>query len=174
MTDESSSGVGPGRLQFSLRSLMLFTLGVALYVAFASLAVRNHGALLAALSDALGFYAIVCGLLLLASLGMMAINIGWSRSGRGWAVGLLVAGIAFGGVNVVVLAATLSWDEFVLFDDAYLISVVFVGPALMFASLAIAAACTKPGWFGVLGLAIWIASVGFAQLWIIAAASASV
>ena len=86
-----------------------------------------------------------------------------------------MAGIAYAVANIGVFAVTILVERWAIFELAYIISVVFVGPALMIVALMIVAGFYKRlGWLGALGFAIWIGWVGFAHLWIIAQARASV
>jgi hypothetical protein len=121
---------------------------------------------------AAGWYGLAC--LLVAAVGfcMMVINVVRGQSGRIWPAGLLLAGIAYAVVNVVVFVVTLSTDRFAIFARTYVVSAALVGPALMI--IIVAGFSRRLGWLGVLGYAIWIGCVGFAHLWIVAQASASV
>ena len=70
---------------------------------------------------------------------------------------------------------TVSADAFKIFELAYILSVGLVGPALMITALvAVARVHKQLGRLSIVGFAIWVGCVGFAHLWVIAAASASV
>ena len=162
------------RPQFSLRSLLLIMSGVGVYIALAAAAVRNHGELLDVLMDSPALYAIAFLCPGVAGICMLVLNITYGRDGNVWSIGLLVAGIVFAAANFCVFVGTLVVDRSAIFDRTYLTSVVFVGPAAMFAMTIVIGFFRRLGWLGVLGLVTCIASIGFAHLWIIAAASASI
>ena len=70
---------------------------------------------------------------------------------------------------------TISVDAFAIFHLTYILSAGFVGPAFMIVvSILLARVSKQRGWLSVAGFAIWVGCAGFAHLWVIAAASASV
>jgi len=147
------------RIQFSLRSLLLITAGVSVFFGLIA------GA----------WYMSVFWYLATSGICMMAVDIVLARSRRVWAFGLLLAGIGYVAANIGVFMVTMSLDAFAIFDLAYIISAVFVGPTLMIvASIIVAGVYKRLHWLGVLGFAIWIGCVGVAHLWVIAQCSASV
>jgi hypothetical protein len=132
-------------------------------------------ALLEVVTNPFGLSAIGCVFLALFSLGMMVVGVARSNAPRIWSAGLPLGGVAYAAANVGVFAATVSVDAFKIFELAYILSVGLVGPAVMITALVAVARVQKQlGWFSILGFVNWVACVGFAHLWVIAAASASV
>ena len=163
------------RPQFSLRSLLLIAVGAAVYVAIAMAVVRHRGRLLDIVADAAGIFALGCGLLAFAGFGMMVASLVRSRGEYLWPTVVLVAAIIYAPANLVLFIATLLVDRSAIFDDVYLISAVLVGPAIMLVVLvSFAGFFRRVGWLGLLGFTMWIESVAFAHLWVIAAAAASI
>jgi hypothetical protein len=88
---------------------------------------------------------------------------------------LPLTGVVYATVNIGAFIVTVSVDAFKIFELAYILSVGLVGPALMITALvAVARVHKQLGWLSIVGFAIWVGCVGFAHLWVIAAASASV
>jgi hypothetical protein len=105
----------------------------------------------------------------------MVVDIVLGRVRRIWSTGLLLAGIGYAAANIGAFVVTMSLDAFAIFDLSYVIVAVFGGPgALIIASFIIAGVFKRLHWLGLLGFAIWIGCVGFAHMWVIAEASASV
>jgi hypothetical protein len=106
---------------------------------------------------------------------MMLVGIARSNSPRIQSASLLLAGVVYAAANVGMFVVMVSVDAFKIFNLAYIVSVGFAGPALMIIALVVAARVYKQlGWLSLAGFAVWIGCVGFAHLWVIAAASASV
>ena len=132
-------------------------------------------ALLDVVTDSFAYSAIACVSLAIIGLGLMVSGIVRSNTPRAWSIGLLLVGVAYAAANIGVFVLTISVDAFVVFDLAYILSAALVGPALMMIGLILVARVYKqPGWLCVAGFVIWTGCVGFAHLWVIAAASASV
>ena len=132
-------------------------------------------ALLEVVTDPFGYSAIICACVALVSFCMMVVGVARSSASRTWAVGLLLAGIAYAAVNIGVFLAVFMVYAFAIFNLAYIISVGFVGPVLMMVALFFVARARKvPGWLSIAGLAGWTGCVAFTHLWVIAAASAGV
>ena len=125
--------------------------------------------------DVAGLWAAGCGLLLLAGLGMMIVNIAFGHAGYLWPSGLLGAAFAYAAAHMAVFIGTLLADSFAIFADVYLIAVVLVAPAMMLVALVIVVGFVKRlGWLGTLGFCVWVEGIALAHLWIIAAAAQSV
>ena len=132
-------------------------------------------ALLEVMTNPFGFSAIGCVCLALISFGMMVVGAARSNAPRSWSAGLPLAGLVYATVNIGVFISTVAVDAFKIFELAYILSVGLVGPALMITALvAVARVHKQLGWLSIVGFAIWVGCVGFAHLWVIAAASASV
>ena len=132
-------------------------------------------ALLEVVTDPFGYSAIGCVFFALISFCMMVVGVARSNAPRIRSAGLLLAGVAYAAANIGVFVVTISVDAFTIFGLAYIISVGFVGPALMLIALVFVARVYKQlGWLSIAGFAVWIGCVAFAHLWVIAAASASV
>jgi hypothetical protein len=145
--------------QFSVRSLLVIMAGTSVF----------FGLLRA------GWYGTAFCCLATSGIFLMAVDIVLGRASRGWAAGLLLAGICYAVGNIGVFLVTMSFDAFAIFHVGYIIPAGFGGPGLMIiASITVAEIYKKLHWIGVLGFAIWIGCVGFAHLWIIAQCSASV
>jgi hypothetical protein len=173
--NEHSSEYRHGRPQFSLRSLLLFTIGVAVYVPIAMAVVRHHGKLLDVVMDWAGIFVLGCGLLAVAGLAMMVVDVALGRRGHRWPIVVLSVALIYAPANVFAFIATLLVNRSFVFDDVYFVLAVLVGPTMMLVALAIfAGRFRRLGWLTLLGFAMWIQSVAFAHLWIIAAASASI
>ena len=131
--------------------------------------------LLEVLRGSFGLSAIGCLLLALISFFMMLVGIARSNSPRIQSASLLLAGVVYAAANVGVFVVVISVDAFNIFKLAYVVSVGFVGPAFMIIALVVAARVYKQlGWLSIVGFAVWVGCAGFAHLWVIAAASASV
>ena len=155
-------------------ALLLIMIVVGIYVALAKAAVENHGELLDSITDGAGVYGVVCLLVATGGLCLMVGNIALCRNVR-WSALLLVVAFCYAAGNVCVLGATLVADAFAIFSRPYMVFAVFVGPAMMTVAVLIVTGFYKRlAWLGVVGFVTWICCVGFAHLWIIAAASASV
>ena len=136
---------------------------------------RMISALLEVMTNPFGFSAIGCICLALISFGMMVVGVVRSNAPRIWSAGLPLAGIVYATVNIGVFIMMVSVDAFNIFELTYILSVGLVGPALMITALvAVARVRRQLSWFSIVGFAIWVGCVGFAHLWVIAAASASV
>lgn len=132
-------------------------------------------ALLEVVTDPFGFSAISCVCLALISFFMMLAGIARSNAPRIWSAGLLLAGVVYTAVNIGMFVVMVSVDPFKIFELAYILSVGLVGPAVMIIALVVVARFYKElSWLSIVGFAVWIGCVGFAHLWAIAAASASV
>ena len=132
-------------------------------------------ALLEVVTDPFGYSAIICVCIALTSFCMMVAGVARSSAPRTWAVGLLLAGLAYAMVNIGVFLALFMMDAFAIFNLAYIISVGFVGPVLMMIVLfLVARSDSSSRWPSIAGFAGWIACVAFTHLWVIAAASAGV
>ena len=132
-------------------------------------------ALLEVVTDPFGYSAIICVCIALTSFCMMVAGVARSSAPRTWAVGLLLAGLAYAMVNIGVFLALFMMDAFAIFNLAYIISVGFVGPVVMMVALFFVARARKvPGWLCIAGLTGWTGCVAFTHLWAIAAASAGV
>jgi hypothetical protein len=106
---------------------------------------------------------------------MMVVGVARSNAPRIWSANLPLAGAVYAAVNIGVFILTVSVDAFKIFELAYFLSVGLVGPALMFTALvAVARVHKQLSRLSMVGFAIWVGCVGFAHLWVIAAASASV
>jgi hypothetical protein len=122
-----------------------------------------------------GWYAAAFWYLAGGGICMMAVEIAVGRVSRGWATGLLLAGIGYAAANIVIFIVAMSIDAFLIFGDGYIIPVVFVTPPLLAVAATVAAAVSrKLAWPGVLGFAAWVGCVGFAHFWVIVQVSASV
>ena len=131
--------------------------------------------LLEVMTNPFGLSAIGCLLFALISFSMMLVGIARSSSPRIQSASLLLAGVVYAAANVGMFVVMVSVDAFKIFNLAYIVSVGFAGPALMIIALVVAARVYKQlGWLSLAGFAVWIGCVGFAHLWVIAAASASV
>ena len=118
MNDFSADGQR-GRIQFSLRSLLLITTGVGAFI-WLILALDPFQLLdMIWLDSADWWYAFAC--LSLASVGfcMMIVSIVRARGRHSWAVCLLVAGIGYAAANVCVFNVTMSHDPFAIFERTY-------------------------------------------------------
>ena len=132
-------------------------------------------ALLEVMTNPFGFSAIGCVCLALISFGMMVVGAARSNAPRIWSAGLPLAGVVYATINIGVFIVIVSVDAFKIFELAYILSVGLVGPAVMITALvAVARVHKQLGWRSIVGFAIWVGCVGFAHLWVIAAASASV
>lgn len=132
-------------------------------------------ALLEVVTDPFGFSAIGCVCLALIGLGMMVVGAARSNAPRTWPVGLPLAGVAYAAANIGAFIVTVSVDAFEIFKLAYIVSFGVVGPALMITALvAVVRTHKQLNRLSIVGFAIWVGCVGFAHLWVIAAASASV
>lgn len=132
-------------------------------------------ALLEVVTDPFGYSAIACVCLAVISFCMMVVGVFRSNAPRTRAAGLLVAGVAYAVVNAGAFIVTISIDAFAIFDVAYVLAVGIGGPALMvFALILVARGNQQLGWHSIAGFAVWTGCVGFAHLWVVAAASASV
>ena len=174
---DSSVNDRTGKPQFSLRWLLLVTTGAGVYLGVVVAASGNNWQLMDVLmdSDVAVIAAIVCFVVWLTGLVLMVLSIALSRTGYAWPTGLLLSAIAYAAANVIVFIATILVDRFAIFEPIYMIAAAFVAPAVMFVALAIVTGFIKRlGWLGPLGFVLFVACVAFAQLWIIAAASASV
>lgn len=88
---------------------------------------------------------------------------------------LLLVGILYAAASVGVFAVTMSIDNFAIFNRAYSISAAFVAPTLfMIASIILAVSHKSLDWSGVAGFCIWVGTVGYAHLWVIAQCALSV
>ncbi|WDI42160.1 hypothetical protein [Bremerella sp. P1] len=155
--------------------MLLLSLGVALYVLMAMVVVHHHGKLLDVVTDWAGIFALGCGLLAVAGLTMMVVDLAHGRFGYLWPTVVLSAALIYAPANVVLFIATLMVDRFAVFGEPYLVSAVLLAPAVMlFALVIVAGFLSRLGWFTLLGFIIWIESVALAHLWVIAAASASI
>ena len=131
--------------------------------------------LLEVMTNPFGLSAIGCLLFALIGFFMMLVGIARSNSPRIQSASLLLAGVVYAAANVGMFVVMVSVDAFKIFNLAYIVSVGFAGPALMIIALVVAARVYKQlGWLSLAGFAVWIGCVGFAHLWVIAAASASV
>ena len=131
--------------------------------------------LLEVVTDPFGLSAVCCVCLGLISFSMMLVGIARSNAPRIRSAGLLLAGIFYAALNVGLFVLMVSVDSFKIFELAYILSVGFVAPALMIVALVVVARVYKQlDWLSIVGLVIWIGCVGFAHLWLIAAASAGV
>jgi hypothetical protein len=132
-------------------------------------------ALLEVMTDPFGYSAIACACLALTGFCMMVVGIVRNDARRTPPTGLLLAGLAYAAANVGAFVLTISLDSFAIFHLAYLISVGFLGPALMVIALIfVARAYRQLSRLSLIGYASSIVSVAFAHLWAIAAAAASV
>ena len=132
-------------------------------------------ALLEVVTNPFGFSAIGCLCLALISFSMMLVGIARSNAPYIQSAGLLLTGIVYAAVNIGTFVVVVSVDAFMIFKLAYILSVGIVGPALMIIALVVIARVYKQlGRLSIVGFAIWVGCVGFAHLWVIAAASASV
>ena len=106
---------------------------------------------------------------------MMVVDIVLGRVHRVGAACLLVAGIGYAAVSIGTFLVTMSLDALAIFHVSYIIPAVFVGPGVMIVtSIVVALVSKRIHWLAVLGFVLWIGCVGFAHLWVIAEASASV
>lgn len=131
--------------------------------------------LLEVVTDPFGLSAVSCLILGLVSVSMMLVGIARNKAPRIQSAGLLLAGITYAALNVGLFVLMLTVDTFAIFELPYILAVGFVAPALMIFLLAVLARrYTQFDRLSIVGLAIWIACMGFAHLWFIAAASAGV
>ena len=131
--------------------------------------------LLEVMTNPFGLSAIGCLLFALIGFFIMLVGIARSNSPRIHSSSLLLAGVVYAAANFGMFVVMVSVDAFKIFNLAYIVSVGFAGPALMIIALVVAARVYKQlGWLSLAGFAVWIGCVGFAHLWVIAAASASV
>jgi hypothetical protein len=110
---------------------------------------------------------------------MMVAEIVSGRASRNLALGLLATALVYVLLNVAVYIVIVAADSFSLFNLAFDIGVIFVGPQLAIGGAVVAAIIvwrTRKRFpaLALLGFVIWMAGVGFANLWAIASASASV
>ena len=163
------------KFQFSLRSLILFALGVGVYVAIAMATVRNHGKLLDIVTDWAAIVALGCLLFASAGFTMMIVSIIRDKSRSRWPTIAISTAVLYAPANVAWFIATLLLDRSAVFDDAYLLVAVLVAPAVMLIAIGILAGFSRElDWLILLGYPVWIVSVAAAHLWIIAAAAASI
>jgi uncharacterized protein YjbI with pentapeptide repeats len=148
--------------QFSLSSMWLWTtvicgfIGVGLWSSTAAFS-----------------YAMVC------AFYMMVAEIIIGRASRKLAAGLLAAALVYAAMNVAVYAVVISADPFALFDWGFMIAAVLLGPLLALGgavtfAIVVARSKTRFAGLALIGFCIWIVGVGFANLWVIATAAASV
>ncbi len=163
------------RPHFSLRALLLITVGAAVYSAMAVAVARNQGKLLDAVMDWAEIAVLGGALIAATGFSLMVLNIIHSRSGYLWPALLLAAAITYAPANLVVFIATLAAFNFAVFEDIYLISVVLAAPAVVLLALILFVGFFRRiGLLGVLGFTLWIASIAFAHLFVIAAAAQSI
>ena len=122
-----------------------------------------------------GWYALAILSAALVAATLSVADVVRSREQRGWGIGLLLAELGYAAANVGAFVLTLSADRFAIFDRAYVLSVLLIGPALAALAVAVLAALRgRNDRRGMLGFDLWAASVGCAHFWVVAQASASV
>jgi uncharacterized protein YjbI with pentapeptide repeats len=152
----------PGRLQFSLSSMLLWTAGIC---GFIGVGLWSHTGAFS--------YAMVCAFYL------MVAELFSGRGNRKLAAAVLATALIYAALNVAVFCVLIMLDPFSTFDLVFMLAAVFVGPLLALAG-AIAAAIiifaggTRFARLSLAGFVIWMVGVGFANLWVIVQASASV
>ena len=103
---------------------------------------------------------------------MMSAEIVLGRISRVWAAGLLAAGYFYLAANIGVCFLA---DPISIHGSKYMFGTILGGPLVaIVSSLVVAVAWRRLAWMGVFGFAIWIACVGFANLYVIAKVAASV
>ena len=89
--------------------------------------------------------------------------------------GAMVVGLAYAAANVGMFVVTASADAFDIFELHYIAGVAAIGPALMIVALIVFNRVYRPlSRRSMTGFVIWLLSVAFVHLYVIAAASASV
>jgi uncharacterized protein YjbI with pentapeptide repeats len=155
------------RFQFSLWSMLLLTAIICSFIGFA--VVSLTGAYSYAMVGA--FYMMVAGLLERTGSGQAEVVRG--RASRKFSVGLLTTALVCVPLNLAgYFAVAALIDPFFLFDQTFMIAVVFVGPALAIGGAIVAAiivwrANKRVPTLSLVGFGIWMAGVGSANVWLI-------
>ena len=144
--------------QFSLRSLLLMTASVGVFLGLVSL----------------GWYKVAFWFVVSYSFCLMAIDVVSGRVNRKTAIGLLVAAIVFAAVNVGIFFVVWSWDSIVVMSPVYVFSVIFGGAGLTVIASIMFAIFRPVYWLSLLGFILWVGCVGFAHLFFVAELSAMV
>jgi uncharacterized protein YjbI with pentapeptide repeats len=152
----------PARFQFRLSTLLLLTAVIGGFLAVAMLSPTGAYS-----------YAMV------GAFYVMIAEVVRGRASRKFSVGLLAAALVYPPMNLAVYFAVGAVDAFAFFDPPFMIGVVVVGPLLAIGCAIAAAIIAGRGKLRVLaqplvGFAIWMIGVGFANVWLIGEIGASV
>jgi len=150
-----ASPEGATRYQFSLSSMLLLTALIGSFIGVAILSLTGAYS-----------YAMV------GAFCMMLVEIVRGRAGRKFSVRLLATALVYVPLNLVM------WSALSISDGAFMIGVVFVGPAVAISGVIVAAiiawrAKKRVPALSLLAFIIWIAGIGVANIWLLSKALSS-
>ena len=156
------------RFQFGLKSLMIATTSLGVYIAGTIASVQWITEV------GMGWFGLGAVVLGMLGFGLMVASIALGQSRRLWNVAVLGFALLYAAANVGIFILMITVDRFAIFSIPYWGAFILVLPCLMMMLIMLFGAYVRVGWLTNLGYTIWIGAVGFAHMWVIAVCSASV